>query len=43
MTTRTGNKIITFHRPFHLKDVDRMLPPGDYQVVTDEEVIGYQL
>ena len=39
MTTRTGNKIITFHRPFHLKDVDRMLPPGDYRVVTDEEVI----
>jgi hypothetical protein len=39
MTTRTGNKIITLHRPFHLKDVDRMLPPGDYRVVTDEEVI----
>ena len=39
MTTRTGNKIITFHRPFHLKDVDRMLPPGDYRVVTDEEVM----
>ena len=39
MTTRTGNKIITFHLPFHLKDVDRMLLPGDYRVMTDEEVI----
>ena len=39
MTVRTGSKTVTFHRPFHLKDVGRMLPPGDYRVVTDEEVI----
>ena len=39
MTVRTGSKTVTFHRPFHLKDVGRLLPPGDYRVVTDEEVI----
>jgi len=25
--------------PFSLKGVDRMLPPGDYPAVTDEELI----
>ena len=39
MTVRRGSKTVTFHRPFHLKDVGRRLPPGDYRVVTDEEVI----
>ena len=39
MTVRTGSQTVTFHRSFYLKDVDRMLPPGDYRVVTDEEVI----
>ena len=39
MTVRTGSKTVTFHRPFHLKDVGRMLPPGDYRVVTEEEII----
>ena len=50
MTVRTGSKTVTFHRPFHLKDVGRMLPPGDYRVVTDEEgvfpsrlITGYRL
>ncbi|MGH6820060.1 MAG: hypothetical protein ACREDU_04275, partial [Methylocella sp.] len=28
-----------FRRPFRLKGVDRMLPPADYRVVTDEELI----
>ena len=28
-----------FSRPFYLKGVDRLLPPGDYSVVTDEELI----
>ena len=31
--------MITFHRPFCLKGVDRELPPADYRVVTDEELI----
>jgi hypothetical protein len=39
MTMRTRNRTITFHRPFCLKGVDRLLPPADYRVVTDEELI----
>jgi hypothetical protein len=39
MTIRTTSKTITFHRPFYMKGVDRVLPPGDYRVVTDEELI----
>ena len=39
MTTRTTNQTVTFHRPFFLKGVDRLLPPSDYRVTTDEELI----
>jgi hypothetical protein len=39
MTMRTTAKTVTFHRPFSLKGVDRLLPPADYRVVTDEELI----
>jgi len=39
MTTRTSNSIVTFNHPFELKAVDRILPPGSYRVVTDEELI----
>jgi hypothetical protein len=39
MITRTKRKTVTFIHPFLLKGVDRTLPPGDYQVVTDEELI----
>ncbi|MGZ5262015.1 MAG: hypothetical protein ACXWC0_30745 [Burkholderiales bacterium] len=39
MTTRTTSKTITFHRPFCVKGVDRLLPPANYQVATNEEVI----
>ena len=39
MTMRRTDKTITFHRPFRLKGVDRVLPPADYRVVTDEELI----
>jgi hypothetical protein len=39
MTIRTTSKTITFHRPCYMKGVDRVLPPGDYRVVTDEELI----
>jgi hypothetical protein len=39
MTTRTITKSVTFHRPFHLEGIDRLLPPADYRVVTDEAVI----
>jgi len=39
MTTRTTTKTVTFHRPFTLKGVDRLLPPANYRVVTDEDLI----
>jgi hypothetical protein len=39
MTMRTTSKTVTFHRPFWLKGVDRLLPPADYRVVTDEELL----
>ncbi len=39
MTIRTSSKTVTFHRPFSVKGVDRLLPPADYRVVTDEEFI----
>jgi hypothetical protein len=39
MATRTRRKTIVFHCPFVLKGVDRSLPPGRYEIVTDEELI----
>ena len=39
MTLRTSSKTMTFHRSFCLGYEDRLLPPGDYRVVTDEELI----
>jgi hypothetical protein len=39
MTMRTTTKTVTFHRPFYLTGVDRLLPPASYRVVTDEERI----
>ena len=36
---RTTTKTVTFHGPFWLKGVDYALPPADYRVVTDEELI----
>jgi hypothetical protein len=39
MTIRTSTKTVTLRRPFWLKGVDRLLPPADYRVVTDEELI----
>jgi hypothetical protein len=39
MVARTLSKTAVFARPFLLKGVDRILPAGDYRVVTDEELI----
>jgi hypothetical protein len=36
---RTNRKTLKFTHPFFLKGIDRTLPPGEYQVVTDEEMI----
>ena len=39
MTTRTQRTVSAFARPFLLKGVDRMLPPGHYEILTEEELI----
>jgi hypothetical protein len=39
MFTRSHSKSVVFRHPFELKGVDRILPPGTYRVVTDEELI----
>jgi hypothetical protein len=39
MITRTHRTTSSFARPFLLKGVDRILPPGTYDVVTEEELI----
>jgi hypothetical protein len=39
MFTRTRRNNIVFSHPFELKGVDRILPPGSYQIITDEELI----
>ncbi len=39
MLTRTTRETVTFRSPFSLKGVGRLLPAGNYEVVTDEEMI----
>jgi hypothetical protein len=39
MITRTHNTFVTFSHPFELKGIDRILPAGEYRVVTDEQLI----
>jgi hypothetical protein len=39
MITRTKRITLTFKHPFSLKGVDRPLAPGQYEVVSDEELI----
>jgi len=39
MAVRSLSKSVVFRHPFELKGVDRILPAGDYRVVTDEELI----
>ena len=39
MALRTQKTTVVFINPFRLKGVDRVLPPGAYEVVTDEELI----
>jgi hypothetical protein len=39
MITRTRNTLAVFSHPFELKGVDRILPPGEYKVVTDKLLI----
>jgi hypothetical protein len=39
MTTRTRRQTINFRHPFRLKGIDRLLSPGAYEVIADEEMI----
>jgi hypothetical protein len=39
MTMRSRRETITFKHPFRIKGIDRLLPPGGYEVITDEEMI----
>ena len=39
MTQRSHSKSVVFSHSFELKGVDRILPPGEYRIVTDEELI----
>jgi hypothetical protein len=39
MTIRSRREIITFKHPFQIRGVDRLLPAGAYEVITDEEMI----
>jgi hypothetical protein len=39
MTTRSRRETITFQHPFRIRGIDRLLPAGAYEVITDEEMI----
>lgn len=39
MLARSHSTFVVIRHPFELKGVDRILPPGRYRVVTDEELI----
>ena len=39
MTTRSRRERVTFKHGFRLKSIERLLPAGTYDVVTDEEMI----
>jgi hypothetical protein len=39
MTMRSRRETITFRHPFRIKGIDRLLQPGAYEVITDEEMI----
>jgi hypothetical protein len=39
MTIRSRRETVTFQHPFRIRGVDRLLPAGAYEVITDEEMI----
>jgi hypothetical protein len=39
LTTRSRTETVTFNHPVRLAGLDRLLPPGAYEVVIDEEMI----
>ena len=39
MTIRSRREVVTFKHQFRIRGIDRQLPAGDYEVITDEESI----
>jgi hypothetical protein len=39
MTTRSRMETMAFLHPFRLKGVDRMLPAGTYEIISEDEMI----
>jgi hypothetical protein len=39
MSIRTTRKIVEFSNPFSIEGAGRVLPAGNYEIVTDEELI----
>ena len=39
MTIRSRRETVTFKRAFQIRGIDRLLPAGSYEVITDEEMI----
>ena len=39
MTTRSRRETVHFKHAFRIKGIDRLLSPGAYEVITDEEMI----
>jgi hypothetical protein len=39
MTVRSRRETVHFKDPFRIRGIDRLLPPGAYEVITDEEMI----
>ena len=39
MTIRFRREVVTFKHPFRIRGIDRLLPAGAYEVVTDEATI----
>jgi hypothetical protein len=39
MAARSRREIVTFKRSFRIRSVDRLLPAGTYEIITEEETI----
>jgi hypothetical protein len=39
MTNRSRRETVTFKHPFRIRGIDRLLPAGAYQIITDDEMI----
>ena len=39
MTIRSRREVVTFKHTFQIRGIDRQLPAGEYEVITDEEMI----